>query len=162
MSVNGINQPSKTNRKATLHDIARNAGVTVGTVSGVLRGKAKERRISEEVAEKIWRVASEMDYAPNLLIRSLHRGHTNILAFLNGFRNRDLQTHLFSTKTHDPGEQRRRSAQITRKLGMLRAHGLIQKVPHTHRYQVSDKGRRIITALHAAREADIEKLAKAA
>ena len=89
MSVNGINQPSKTNRKATLHDIARNAGVTVGTVSGVLRGKAKERRISEEVAEKIWRVASEMDYAPNLLIRSLHRGHTNILAFLNGFRNRD-------------------------------------------------------------------------
>jgi hypothetical protein len=93
-----------------------------------------------------------------LLLETIGRGEF----LINGFRNRDLQTHLFSTKTHDPGEQRRRSAQITRKLGMLRAHGLIQKVPHTHRYQVSDKGRRIITALHAAREADIEKLAKAA
>jgi len=81
---------------------------------------------------------------------------------INGLRNRDLQALLFSKPTGDPIEKRRRSGQITRKLRMLRAHGLIHKLPHTHRYMVSEKGRQVITALLAAREADIEKLSKAA
>jgi hypothetical protein len=81
---------------------------------------------------------------------------------INGFRNRDLQALLFAAPARDELEQRRRSGQVTRQLRMLRAHGLIQKVPHTHRYLVSEKGRKTITALHAAREADIEKLTKAA
>lgn len=45
---------------------------------------------------------------------------------------------------------------------MLLAHGLVHKLPHPHRYQVSDKGRKVIAAIHAAREADVEKLSKAA
>lgn len=81
---------------------------------------------------------------------------------LHGFRNRDLQAILFAAGPKDPVESKRRSGQITRKLRMLRAHGLIHKLPHTHRYQVSDKGRRLIAALHAAREADIDTLTKAA
>jgi hypothetical protein len=93
-----------------------------------------------------------------LLLQTVGRGEY----LLNGFRNRDLQAALFNQGTDDPAEQRRRSGQITRKLRMLRAHGLIQKVPHTHRYQVSTKGRQVIAALHAAREADIVKLSKAA
>jgi hypothetical protein len=81
---------------------------------------------------------------------------------INGFRNRDLQRLLFVMPAGDDAEQRRRSGQVTRQLRMLRAHGLIHKVPHTHRYVVSGKGRQVIAALHAAREADIEKLTKAA
>jgi hypothetical protein len=81
---------------------------------------------------------------------------------INGLRNRDLQILLYAKPTDDPKEKRRRSGQVTRKLRMLRAHGLIQKLPHTHRYMVSEKGRQVITALLAAREADIEKLSKAA
>jgi hypothetical protein len=81
---------------------------------------------------------------------------------INGFRNRDLQGLLFAAPAKDEVEQRRRSGQVTRQLRMLRAHGLIQKVPHTHRYVVSEKGRKVIAALHAAREADIEKLTQAA
>ena len=92
------------------------------------------------------------------LLQTVGRGEY----LLNGFRNRDLQAALFKQETDDPAEQRRRSGQITRKLRMLRAHGLIQKVPHTHRYQVTTKGRQVIAALHAAREADIAKLLKAA
>ena len=42
-----------------------------------------------------------------------------------------------------------------------KCHGLLHKVPHSHRYMVSDKGRKVIAALHAAREADIGKLTKA-
>jgi hypothetical protein len=81
---------------------------------------------------------------------------------INGFRNRDLQRLLFSTPVGDDAEQCRRSGQVTRQLRMLRAHGLIRKVPHTHRYMASEKGRKVIAALQAAREADIEKLTKAA
>jgi hypothetical protein len=81
---------------------------------------------------------------------------------INGFRNRDVQAALFGPATDDPVVNRRRSGQVTRKLRLLRAHGLIQKVPHTHRYLVSSKGRQVIAALHAAREADIQKLSKAA
>jgi hypothetical protein len=92
------------------------------------------------------------------LLQTISRGEYHI----NGFRNRDLQIHLFDDTTDDPKEKRRRSGQITRKLRMLRAHGLIKKVPHTHRYHLSDQGRQVIIALQAAREANIEKLAKAA
>ena len=75
---------------------------------------------------------------------------------------RDLQALLFAKATDDPAERRRRSGRVTRQLRVLRAHGLVHKVPHSHRYMVSEKGRRVIAALHAAREADVEKLTKAA
>jgi hypothetical protein len=81
---------------------------------------------------------------------------------INGFRNRDVHKALFGTDEVDKATGRKRSGQVTRKLRLLRAHGLIRKVPHTHRYLVTSKGRQIIAALHAAREADIHKLTKAA
>ena len=49
-----------------------------------------------------------------------------------------------------------------RAMQWLRAHGLVQKVSHTHRYHVTGKGRQVIAGLMAAREADIAKLLKAA
>jgi hypothetical protein len=66
---------------------------------------------------------------------------------LNGFRNKDLQAELFSAVPASPQERRRRSAQISRKLRFLRAHGLVQKVPHEHRYHLTLHGRKAITAL---------------
>jgi len=94
-----IKAQAKTSRRATLHDIARHAGVTVGTVSGVLRNKAKERRISDEVVQRVLRIAEEVDYAPNLLVRSLHRGNTQVLSFLNGFRSRDRRDYYMDALT---------------------------------------------------------------
>jgi hypothetical protein len=43
---------------------------------------------------------------------------------INGFRNRDVQAALFGSPTDDPAAKRRRSGQVTRKLRLLRAHGL--------------------------------------
>jgi hypothetical protein len=77
---------------------------------------------------------------------------------INGFRNRDLRSLLFTTPTVDQAQQRRRSAAISRKLRLLRAHGLIHKVPKTHRYQISPHGREIINALLIARQASTAKL----
>jgi hypothetical protein len=77
---------------------------------------------------------------------------------ITGLRNRDLRGLLFPTEAASPKEQRRRSAAITRKLRLLRAHGLIQKVPKTHRYVVSTKGQQVITTVLAARDANADLL----
>ena len=76
---------------------------------------------------------------------------------LNGLRNRDVRAKLYDP-TDDPKQLRRQMAAVGRRLLLLRAHGLIRKVSKTHRYVVTDKGRRIITALLTARQASTEKL----
>ncbi|HXM24982.1 MAG TPA: hypothetical protein VN957_03085, partial [Chthoniobacterales bacterium] len=59
-------------------------------------------------------------------------------------------------------QQRRQAAAITRRLALLRAHGVLRKVGGTHRYQLSPRGRRVLTALLAARNADVDQLTKIA
>lgn len=97
------------------------------------------------------------------LLAAVSRGEFTI----NGLRNRDIRALLYPNastgKTKpDKAKTRRQSAAVGRKLAMLRVHGLIRKVPRTHRYQVTDKGRLTITALLAAAQANATVLAKAA
>jgi hypothetical protein len=80
---------------------------------------------------------------------------------INGFRHREVRAALFGAGKN-PAEAKRLAARTTRLLALLRIHGIIQKVPKTHRYQVSAKGHQIITALQAARHASIEKLSELA
>jgi hypothetical protein len=68
---------------------------------------------------------------------------------LNGFRNRDLRK-LLCPATTAARVQRQQAAALTRKLALLRAHGLISKVQTTHRYRLSALGQRVTTALRAA------------
>jgi hypothetical protein len=92
------------------------------------------------------------------LLQAVNRGEF----LLHGFRNRDLVSLLYSSRRVPHEEQRRRSAAVTRKLRLLRAHRLIKKVPHTHRYQLTEHGRTIITALLAAQQANTSQRLKAA
>jgi hypothetical protein len=80
-----------------------------------------------------------------------------------GFRNRDIrqQLHPDSSGT-SPDEQRRASAKVSRQLRLLRAHGLIKKIPKTHRYQLTDRGRLLTAALHATRAASVMQLLREA
>jgi hypothetical protein len=66
------------------------------------------------------------------------------------------------TQRLSAAEQRRRAGAITRKLRLLRGHRLLKKVSGTRRYVLTHKGREIVTALLAARQADVEKLSKMA
>jgi LacI family transcriptional regulator len=86
--MNKRSSQSQTNR-ATLHEVAERAEVSVSTVSLVLSGKAKNRRISDDTCDKVRRAAEELNYAPNLLTRSLRKGRTNILSFFSTFRHRE-------------------------------------------------------------------------
>jgi hypothetical protein len=93
------------------------------------------------------------------LLEAIHRGEW----LLNGFRNRDLRGLLFADAAEaTPQEAKRQAAKVTRLLRLLRAHGMITKVPKTHRYQVSASGRQKAAALLAARQANTEQLLKAA
>lgn len=107
-------------------------------------GDAKGRR---------YRALNPTAGADGELLRCLARGEF----LLNGFRNRDLRKVLCPATT-DARVQRQQAAAMTRKLALLRAHGLIVKVQKTHRYRLSAEGQRITTALLAAYEADVNRL----
>jgi hypothetical protein len=80
---------------------------------------------------------------------------------LNGLRNRDLRQLLFG-QPPSPSQRHRQAAAITRMLALLRAHGLLRKLPASHRYHVTLRGRAAITALTAARNASTDSLTKLA
>ncbi len=81
---------------------------------------------------------------------------------VNGLRNRDLRGHLFAFASSDSETTRRHSGHVTRRIRLLRAHGLLKKVPRTHRYLLTEKGRAVTVALSAARNASPRKLTELA
>jgi LacI family transcriptional regulator, galactose operon repressor len=60
-------------KKAGIHEIARLAGVSIGTVDRALHGR---NRISEETRQRILAIAKNMGYKPNLAARALSVGKT--------------------------------------------------------------------------------------
>jgi hypothetical protein len=81
---------------------------------------------------------------------------------ITGFRNRDVRRCLDGERSPDAAVHRQQSGRVSRLLGLLRAPGWIQKIPKTHRYQVTARGREPIAAILAARAAGVEKLVEAA
>jgi hypothetical protein len=77
---------------------------------------------------------------------------------ITGLRNKDLQSLLYPKAAASAEESRRRSAAISRQLRLLRAHHLIRKVAGTHRYLVTPRGWRILTAVSAAANATVNAL----
>lgn len=92
------------------------------------------------------------------LLEAVNRGEFA----LNGFRNRDLRARLYSDSPSGTVEAKRLAAKVTRQLRLLRAHRLIRKVPHTHRYLLTDAGRTTINALLAAKRATTHQLTQLA
>ena len=94
------------------------------------------------------------------LLTAINRGEFAIL----GFRNRDIKQHLLGPKSAPSRTKQGRcqSTKVTRWLTLLRSHQLIQKVPRTHRYTLTDKGREFITAMLAAQQASTQQLIKLA
>jgi hypothetical protein len=78
-----------------------------------------------------------------------------------GFRNRDIRRALFG-EARDEATRHQQSGRVTRLLGLLRAHGLIKKVPRTHRYLLTVEGTSVIPALLAVNNATLGQLNPAA
>ena len=69
-------------KKILIRDIAGHLNVSIATVSLVLNGKAKEKRISNELAERVLRYVAEVGYKPNQLAKSLRTGKTHVIGLM--------------------------------------------------------------------------------
>ncbi len=57
-------------KKVTIYDIAREAGVSAATVSYVINNR-EGQTISEETKNKIWHVINMLNYKPNVFAKNL-------------------------------------------------------------------------------------------
>ena len=64
----------------TLKDIAKEAGVSVMTVSNIVNGNYT--KVSKETTEHVQKIISQMGYVPNASARSLAKSKTNIIAII--------------------------------------------------------------------------------
>jgi hypothetical protein len=120
-------------------------------------GKLVERLTKPtQLAGRRVRALNPLAAADAALLEAVARGEF----LLNGFRNRDVRGLLYPDATKE--DQKRHGAAITRQLRLLRAHGVIQKVPRTQRYMVTEYGRQAIAALAAAKLANVNQLMNAA
>ena len=148
-------------RRAEVSDAANNRYLqALASVDDITSLGELTARLCRPTKRNGRRVRALNPHAPTdaALIEAIGRGEFNI----NGFRNRDLRRLLFSDAPVSKAEQKRRAAAVCRKLALLRAHHLIRKVAHTHRYQLTNAGRIAVTALNTARRASTQELTKLA
>lgn len=82
---------------------------------------------------------------------------------INGFRNHDLRTWLYPESGYaDKRQQKKYSGRTTRRIKLLRVHGLIRKVPKANRYVLTEKGQKFSCALLTASVLDIKALTEMA
>ena len=86
-------------KKISLKDIAEAAGVSTALVSFVLNGKKKEYRVGEETAQRILKIANEMNYQPNLAAKSLRSGKTKTIGLVVS----DISNPFFSQLAREIG-----------------------------------------------------------
>ncbi|SEN35759.1 transcriptional regulator, LacI family [bacterium A37T11] len=69
-------------KKILISDIAKALNVSITTVSFILNGKAKEKRISDGLTKKVLEYINEVGYKPNELAKSLRTGKTKIIGLM--------------------------------------------------------------------------------
>ncbi len=69
-------------KKILISDIAKDLGVSVTTVSFILNGKAREKRISEGLTKRVLDHVQKVGYKPNELAKSLRTGKTKIIGLV--------------------------------------------------------------------------------
>jgi hypothetical protein len=82
---------------------------------------------------------------------------------INGFRNKHLREWLYpNSERVDKIQRKKYSGRTTRRIKLLRVHGLIRKVPHANRYVLTEKGQKFSCALMTASAIDIKALTEMA
>ena len=79
-------------KRPSLKDIAEVLKVSTTTISFVLNGKGKEKKISDELITRVENYLKEINYKPNLVARSLRTGSTRVLVFMV----EDISNYFFS------------------------------------------------------------------
>jgi hypothetical protein len=119
-------------------------------LSEILEPFEKRKRWSGRPVRALHPFASE----DGTLLEILGRGEFMI----RGICNKDLRKALFPKPAANAAEAKRRSSLISRKLRLLRAHGIIQKLKGRNLYQVTRSGRIVLTTILLARQASAKQL----
>jgi LacI family transcriptional regulator len=69
----------------TLHDVARQAGVSPTTASYILNGRSTQMRIAADTEERVRQAAESLGYRPNRSAQSLRTASTRTIGFLSDF-----------------------------------------------------------------------------
>jgi hypothetical protein len=122
---------------------------------------ARTREVLDGVSERVvkqgraYRPLHPISREETAMFEAMMRGEH----LVRGFRNKDIREALGVESAGDPRCRRQASGQITRYLRLLRAHGLIRKVPRTQYYRITEKGHRVMTTARKLREIDVTFLA---
>ncbi|MCA9836159.1 MAG: LacI family DNA-binding transcriptional regulator [Trueperaceae bacterium] len=118
-------------KKVTIHDVAKQAGVSPATVSRVLNGTAK---VKPDKAEQVQKVIAELGYRPNALAHSLAQGKGSgtvgvivrhlygeffslvLSAFENELRAKGL--HMICSSSNGSAQEERQSLKIMTQRGV--------------------------------------------
>lgn len=99
----------KNTQGVTINTIAGHLGLSSGTVSYVLSGQAKKRKISDATALRVKQTADRLGYVPNQWARSLKNGKTGAVSLLfsdlmGGWAHRITQgiTDIFQPQGYTP------------------------------------------------------------
>ncbi|UCS93355.1 substrate-binding domain-containing protein [Echinicola marina] len=68
--------------KVSISDIAKQLNISTTTISFILNGKAKEKRISDKLVAKVLKKVKEEGYIPNMVAKGLRTGKTNIIGLM--------------------------------------------------------------------------------
>jgi hypothetical protein len=128
-------------------DSTTQLGQLLAPVSRPRRRKGKTIR-----ALRVWTSADQA------LLEAINRPEF----LLGGFRNRDLARILYPDQQATLRDRRRAAAKISYRLGILRGHGLIAKLPNTRRYRTTPTGREIATATAVSQRVTVAQLTQAA
>jgi hypothetical protein len=79
---------------------------------------------------------------------------------VHAITNKKLQPLLKGTRWAKNMSGKQLSGRISRHLRLLREHGLIKKLPNQRKYTLTDKGRKITSAIDAALSASVNELLK--
>jgi len=69
-------------KKISIKDIAEALGISITTVSFILNGKAREKRISDELTSKVQDYIKEIGYKPSHIAQSLRLGKSKIIVLM--------------------------------------------------------------------------------
>lgn len=81
---------------ATIHDVAKLAGVHYSTVSRVQNGKAK---ITQETKEKIYSAMKQLDYHPNSVARNLANGLSGAIGVVVDAKDAEAFSNVFFSRS---------------------------------------------------------------
>lgn len=134
-------------RKVSLKDIAKIADVSIATVSLVLSGKNEKGRVSEELANKIRKIAKSLNYQPNRLAVGLKSGKTNTVGLIVAdisnsffgklayFIQKEMENHHYAVIILNTDESSVQSRKMTELLLSRRVDGIII-VPTDNEFQL--------------------------